>query len=81
MNGMSRIYANDAVPINTDLPDATAAEVSVSPKRRIKEIRFHGKDILPGNWLFRHLILAPDTKAGLKSYEANHANSHIWHQL
>ena len=74
MNGMSRIYANDAVPINTGIPDVMAAEVVVSPKRRVKEIKFHGKDILPGNWLFRHLILAPDTKAGLKSYEANRGN-------
>ena len=75
MNGMSRIYANDAVPIDTGVTEAIAAEVAVSPKRRIKEIKFQGKDILPGNWLFRHLILAPDTKAGLKSYEANRANS------
>ena len=71
MNGMSRIYANDAIPINTGIPEAFGAEVIVSPKRRIKEIKFHGKDILPGNWLFKHLILAPDTKAGLKAYEAN----------
>ena len=74
MNGMSKIYANDAVPINTGIPEAVAAEIGVSPKRRIKDIRFHGKDILPGNWLFRHLILAPDTKAGLKSYETNRGN-------
>ncbi len=75
MNGMSRIYANDAVPIDTGVTEAIAAEVAVSPKRRIKEIKFHEEDILPGNWLFRHLILAPDTKAGLKSYEANRGNS------
>ena len=34
-------------------------------------IRFHGEDILPGNWLFKKLILKPDTKAGILSYEAN----------
>jgi Predicted amidohydrolase len=72
MNGMSRIYATDAVPIDTGIPEVMGAEVRVSPERRMKEIRFHGKDILPGNWLFKHLILAPDTRAGLKSYEANH---------
>ena len=38
----------------------------------MKEIRFYGEDILPGNWLFKHLILKPDTKAGIRSYEANH---------
>lgn len=71
MNGMSKLYADDAVPIEAGIPEAVAAEVSVCPKRRMKEIRFHGQDILPGNWLFRHLILVPDTKAGLKSYEEN----------
>lgn len=74
MNGMSKIYANDQVPINIGIPEVFGAEVSVSPKRLVKEIKFHGKDILPGNWLFKHLILAPDTKAGLKSYEANCGN-------
>ena len=75
MNGMSRIYANDAIPIETGVPEVIGGEVSVLPRRRTKEVRFYGKDILPGNWLFKHLILAPDTKAGLKSYEANHRNS------
>jgi len=27
--------------------------------------------ILPGDWLFKHLILKPDTAAGIRSYEAN----------
>lgn len=71
MNGMSKIYAPNLCPIRTDIPEAVAAEVDLRPKRRAKEIRFHGEDILPGNWLFRHLILGPDTKAGLRSYEAN----------
>lgn len=74
MNGMSKIYANDAIPIDTDIPEAVGADVGIISKHRIKDIRFHGNDILPGNWLFRHLILAPDTKSGLKSYEANHGN-------
>ena len=47
------------------------ADVTLSPRRREKEIRFHGGDILPGNWLFRNLILKPDTKAGIRAYEAN----------
>lgn len=75
MNGMSRIYAPDAAAIATDVPEAVGAEVELRPRRLIKEIRFHGKDILPGNWLFRHLILAPDTRAGIRSYEAHRADA------
>jgi len=71
MNGMSRIYAAGAVPIDAGLPEAVGAEVELSPHRLSKEIRFYGQDILPGNWLFKHLILKPDTKAGIRSYEAN----------
>ena len=73
MNGMSRIYAPAAVPIPVEIPEAIAADVRLVPKRRVKDIRFHGDDILPGNWLFRHLILRPDTKAGIRSYEAKHS--------
>ena len=71
MNGMSRIYAENAEPIETGIPEAVGAEVRLTPQRRRSDIRFYGNDILPGNWLFRHLILAPDTKAGIRSYEAN----------
>ena len=72
MNGMSRIYAKEAQEIETDMPEAYGAEIELKPSRRSGEIRFHGQDILPGNWLFKHLILKPDTKAGIRSYEANH---------
>ena len=74
MNGMSKIYAGDvgnAIPINAGIPEAIGAEITIAPHRRRKQIRFHGEDILPGNWLFKHLILKPDTKAGIRSYEAN----------
>ena len=71
MNGMSKIYAQGAVPIDAGLPEAVGAEIELSPHRRSKEIRFYGQDVLPGNWLFKHLILKPDTKAGIRSYEAN----------
>ena len=72
MNGMSKIYAKEAQEIETDMPEAYGAEIELQPSRRSGEIRFHGQDILPGNWLFKHLILKPDTKAGIRSYEANH---------
>lgn len=71
MNGMSRIYAVNADSIETDMPEAIGAIVHLTQHKCKKEIRFHGEDILPGNWLFKKLILKPDTKAGIFSYEAN----------
>ena len=71
MNGMSKIYAENAVPVETDIPEAIGIDVELKPHKRTKEIRFYGEDILPGNWLFKHLILKPDTKAGIRSYEEN----------
>ena len=71
MNGMSRIYADNADSIETDMPEAIGAIVNLTQRKRRKDIRFHGEDILPGNWLFKKLILKPDTKAGILSYEAN----------
>ena len=71
MNGMSRIYAVNADSIETDIPEAIGAVVNLTPHKRRKDIRFHGEDILPGNWLFKNLILKPDTKAGILFYEAN----------
>ena len=71
MNGLSKIYGAHAKPIETGIPEAVGAELGLQPRKRGAEIRFHGQDILPGNWLFKHLILKPDTKAGLRSYESN----------
>lgn len=70
MNGMSKIYAAEGNPIHTDIPEAVASEIHLSPQKLKKEIRFYGNDILPGNWLFKQLILTPDTEAGIRAYEA-----------
>ncbi len=71
MNGMSRIYAREALPIEIGIREAIGSEIDISPKLRKQEIHFYGEDILPGNRLFKHLILKPDTKNGIRSYEAN----------
>ena len=71
MNGMSRIYAKDLKQIDTGIPEAVGADTDVRPHRRTGDIRFHGQDILPGNLLFKKLILQPDTEAGIRSYEEN----------
>ena len=71
MNGMSRIYAHEATPIDAGIPEAIGSEIELSSKQRNKDIPFHGEDILPGNLLFKHLILKPDTEKGIRSYETN----------
>ena len=50
--------------------EAVGAQVTLSPRRRVGRIRFYGDDILPGNWLFKRLILKPDTAAGIRACEA-----------
>ena len=71
MNGMSKIYADGAEPIEAGIPEAVGAELKLRAQKRRSDIRFHGQDILPGNWLFKHLILKPDTNAGIRFYETN----------
>ncbi len=71
MNGMTKIYALDGVPLDTELPEAVGAELKIHSKRKIREIPFYGDDILPGNALFRRFVLQPDTKAGIRLYEKN----------
>ncbi|MBR4394117.1 MAG: hypothetical protein IKT07_08880, partial [Oscillospiraceae bacterium] len=63
-----------AETIETGLPEVIGAEIKLSPQKRRADIRFYGQDILPGNWMFKHLILKPDTKAGIRFYEANREN-------
>lgn len=60
MNGMSRIYGNDCIPIAACVPEAVGCEVELKPRRLKHEIRFYGQDLIKGNWIFRKLILEPD---------------------
>ncbi|MBP5193015.1 MAG: hypothetical protein J6Z74_06695, partial [Eubacterium sp.] len=53
----------------SDIPEVVASDVEVSPKQRKKDIRFYGDDILNTNWIFKKLILGPDTRAGIRKYE------------
>lgn len=72
MNGGTKIYAAEGRPIPTELPEAVGMEVPIHSKKRVRDIPFHGQDLLPGNWLFRRFILKPDTEAGIRMYEENH---------
>ena len=77
MNGMSRIYGKDSTPIETEIPEAIGVEVTLYPHKRTKDIKFHGQDILPGNFIFKHLILKPDTRMGIAMYERNNIRKSI----
>lgn len=68
MNGKSKIYANSGGNIPCDLEAATGLDIDVSERKRKKDIRFYGDDLIKGNFLFRHFILKPDVKAGLRKY-------------
>ena len=72
MNGMSKIYAAEGRPIPAEVKEAVGMEVPIHSKRRVRDIPFHGQDILPGNFFFRRFILKPDTEAGIRMYEENH---------
>ena len=71
MNGMSRIYCESAVPIETDVPEAIGAEVPIHSKRRIRDIPFYSGDIIPGNWFFKTFVLKRDVMWGIKYYGKN----------
>ena len=71
MNGMSKIYYDDAKAIETGIPEAVEIETELTPHKRVKDIKFYEKDIVPGNWIFKHLIMKPDAKDGIRYYEEN----------
>ena len=69
MNGHSKIYARYSTEITSDIPEVVASDVEVSPNKYKKDIRFYGDDILNTNWLFKKLVLGPDTRKGIRKYE------------
>lgn len=71
MNGMSKIYADNAVAIDTGIPEAIGIEKDIIPRNLKKEIHFNGDDLVKGNYLFRKFILNPDIRNGIELYEEN----------
>ena len=69
MNGHSKIYARYSTEILSDIPEVVASDVEVSPNKFKKDIRFYGDDIQNNNWLFKKLVLGPDTRKGIRKYE------------
>lgn len=69
MNGLSKIYYQNGTAIHCEAAEAIGADLEIAVHRRQKEIPFYGDDLVKGNWLFRQLILKPDTRSGIKIYE------------
>ncbi len=72
MNGLSRIYATDDTPIETDVPEAVGAEVRIHSKRRVKDIPFYGGYLTPGHFFYRTFVVKPDINWAVKYYGKNH---------
>ncbi len=68
MNGKTKIYASSGESIVHDLDEGYGYEVTLVEKMREKEIGFYGDDLIKGNFLFRHFILKPDIKLGIRRY-------------
>ena len=71
LNGMTRIYFENAVPIETDVPEAIGAELPVHSKRRVKDIQFYGGYLTPGHTLFRAFTLKREAMWAIKYYGKN----------
>lgn len=71
MNGKSKIYANRGNSMACDIKAATGLEVDVSDRKKKKDIRFYGDDLIKGHFFFRHFILKPDIAAGIRNYNKN----------
>lgn len=68
LNGMSKIYSVSGTKLNGVSKEIIGISVNLVPQKMKKEIKFYGEDIVKGNWLFRKLILVPDTKKGKEYY-------------
>ena len=71
MNGKTKIYGKNCIPIDVKTAEVFGACIEVKDKKRRSDIRFYRDDLIKGNWIFRKFILEPDTQDGIKKYEAN----------
>ena len=71
LNGMSKIYGSDDVPIETDVPEAVGAEVPIHSKRKIRDIPFYNGHLTPGHGLFWASAIKRDAMWAVKYYGKN----------
>lgn len=68
MNGKTEIYALGGEGILHGIKGVKGHAINLSEKKRKKDIEFFGRDLIKGNFLFRHFILAPDILMGIRLY-------------
>lgn len=69
LNGLSKIHSTQGKPLPSPRKEVLGLEVALTPKHRVRDIRFHGNDITPGNRLFRRVLLPWDVRAGIRFYQ------------
>ena len=72
LNGLSRIYFEKAETIETDVPEATGAELPVHSKRRVRDIPFYSGHLTPGSFFYRTFVIKRDAMWAVKYYGKNH---------
>ncbi|MGN1387994.1 MAG: carbon-nitrogen hydrolase family protein [Bacillus sp. (in: firmicutes)] len=70
LNGLSKIYYSEGKELSA-IEEAVGIQAELVNKKRCQTIKFHGDDLIKGNFLFRKLILPKDIKDGIRFYEEN----------
>ena len=69
LNGLSKIYCSGGTAVKSEVEEVIGIDIELISKKRTKDIRFYGDDLIKGNVLFRKFILKPDIEAGIRFYE------------
>ncbi len=69
MNGKTKIFALGGKKLSCAFELCHAYSIELSEKGRKKDIKFYGDNISKGNFLFRHIVLKPDIRAGIRKYK------------
>lgn len=71
MNGHTKIYTNQGRKISLNKKEIIGCELNLSEQKRRHELFFYGKNLMKGNFLFRHTILKLDILLGVRKYQKN----------
>lgn len=71
MNGHTKIYTNQGRKISLNKKEIIGCELNLFEQKRRHELFFYGKNLMKGNFLFRHTILKLDILLGVRKYQKN----------
>jgi len=75
MNGGAVVCSAEGCCILTDTEGIAGMDVPIRQKSMKKQIQLYGNNLISENWLFRWLILVPDTRRGIRSYKYYRKNA------